>query len=69
LESAGVIETRGRHGTFVANSVDPVRHEAESAAAQFADQMRRLQVSTTDALRLVVAALPPDPADAADPGK
>ncbi|MES2093645.1 MAG: GntR family transcriptional regulator [Actinomycetota bacterium] len=68
LESAGLIETRGRHGSFVAKSADPVLRQAETAAAQFADQMRQLQLSTADALRLVVAALPADPEDVAGPG-
>lgn len=68
LESAGLIETRGRHGTFVAQSADPVRRRAETAATQFADQMRQLQLSNADALRLVIAALPADPAEAVDRG-
>jgi DNA-binding transcriptional regulator YhcF (GntR family) len=63
LESAGLIETRGRHGSFVANSADPVRHQAETAAADFAARMRELRLSTAEALAFVAAALPPDRAD------
>ncbi len=60
LESAGVIETRGRNGSFVANSADPVRRLAETAAGSFAAQMRQLRVGTAEAIALVVAALPPE---------
>jgi DNA-binding transcriptional regulator YhcF (GntR family) len=63
LESAGLIETRGRNGTVVARSADPVRHQAETAALRFADQMRRLQFSTADAMGLVAAALGADAVD------
>lgn len=63
LESAGLIETRGRNGTFVAKSADPVRHQAETAAAQFAGQMRRLRLSTADAMGLAAAALGADTVD------
>jgi DNA-binding transcriptional regulator YhcF (GntR family) len=65
LEGAGLIETRGRHGTFVSSSADPVRHRAEAAAANFAAEMRRLRLGTAEAVALVVAALPPEPV--ADP--
>lgn len=57
LETAGVIETRGRSGTFVSLSTDPARAQVERAAAEFARQARALRVGTDDALAIVAAAL------------
>jgi hypothetical protein len=51
-----VVETRGRHGTFVA-AADDGRAEAVRAAEAFADRIRRLGVDPADALRLAGAAL------------
>lgn len=42
LEAAGVIETRGRKGTFVARAGDVSRREAERAAVDFVAAARRL---------------------------
>lgn len=58
LEQAGLIETRGRHGTFVTNSADPVRRQAELATAHFVDQMVKLSLSPVEVIALVRAALP-----------
>ena len=57
LETAGIVETRGRHGTFVAPQGDPVRREAQRAAADFVARVRALRVEPADALALVAAAL------------
>ena len=57
LESAGIIETRGRNGTFVSGNGDPVRRQLQKAAADFAVQSRALRVSAGDALAIVEAAL------------
>lgn len=57
LEQAGVVETRGRKGTFVAMTGDRVEREAQSAAMEFAGKVRRLGVAPTEALRLVRSAL------------
>jgi DNA-binding transcriptional regulator YhcF (GntR family) len=42
LETDGVIETRGRHGTFVAAAGDAAQRRAAAAAQQYAEQARRL---------------------------
>lgn len=57
LERAGIIETRGRHGTFVSTHGDPVQRQAQKAAADFAEQIRNLQFSREKALALVTSAL------------
>jgi DNA-binding transcriptional regulator YhcF (GntR family) len=60
LEAAGVVETRGRLGTFV---VDPSsasgsgRDEAREAAREYAARMRSLGVSPERAVDLARAAL------------
>ncbi len=59
LEAAGVVETRGRLGTFV---VDPAssaggRDEAREAAREYAARMRSLGVSPERAVDLARAAL------------
>ncbi|MEU7035868.1 GntR family transcriptional regulator [Streptomyces sp. NPDC046237] len=58
LEADGVIETRGRHGTFVAAAGDAAARLAASAAATYAGEARRLgltheaaSTAVTDALR------------------
>ncbi|WP_137990279.1 GntR family transcriptional regulator [Streptomyces vilmorinianum] len=45
LEADGVIETRGRHGTFVAAAGDAAARLAATAAATFASEARRLGLS------------------------
>ncbi|HEY9477789.1 MAG TPA: GntR family transcriptional regulator [Microbacteriaceae bacterium] len=60
LERAGIIETRGRHGTFVATHGDPAHRQAQKAAAAFADQIRSLKLSRDEALAVVRAALDDD---------
>lgn len=60
LESLGIIETRGRNGTFVSGDADPVRRQVQKAAADFAAKARELQVSPGDALAMVTAALSVD---------
>jgi DNA-binding transcriptional regulator YhcF (GntR family) len=57
LEQAGVVETRGRHGTFVTAAAGRVPAEAQRLAAEFADRTRRLGVAPEAALALVRAAL------------
>ena len=57
LEAAGVIETRGRAGTFVALSTDPARRRIEAAAADFAEQVRMVRMDADEALALVADAL------------
>ncbi len=57
LESAGLIETRGRAGTFVSAHGDVREQQAQRAAAQFAAQIRSLRLDPSDALELVRRAL------------
>lgn len=57
LERDGVIETRGRNGSFVAATGDATRREAQAAAAAFAERIRQLRIEPEDALVLVRAAL------------
>ncbi|MEU5715208.1 GntR family transcriptional regulator [Streptomyces sp. NPDC020403] len=52
LEADGVIETRGRNGTFVAAAGDAAARNAAAAAQEYADHARRLGVSRADALAL-----------------
>ncbi|MEU5402496.1 GntR family transcriptional regulator [Streptomyces sp. NPDC005963] len=58
LESDGVIETRGRNGTFIAPAADAAARELAAAAQGFADRARRLgatrqsaRAAAEDALR------------------
>ncbi|MBX3093373.1 MAG: GntR family transcriptional regulator [Cryobacterium sp.] len=57
LESGGIIETRGRNGTFVAPHGDIVQRHAQEAAAAFAVRIRQLGVDPEQGLALVTAAL------------
>ncbi|GAA1942207.1 GntR family transcriptional regulator [Streptomyces durmitorensis] len=57
LEADGVIETRGRHGTFVAAAGDAAAREASAAAQAFAERARRLGLSEARALAAVRDAL------------
>ncbi|MGY0487479.1 GntR family transcriptional regulator [Streptomyces sp. WG-D5] len=62
LETDGVIETRGRNGTFVASAGDAAEREAVLAAQAYAERVRRLGLSkdaahatVEDALRAMYA--------------
>lgn len=57
LERDGVIETRGRVGSFIATSGDATRRHAQDAAAAYADRIRQLRLDPAEALELVRAAL------------
>ncbi|MGW7411874.1 GntR family transcriptional regulator [Streptomyces sp. NPDC054863] len=50
LEADGVIETRGRNGTFVAAAGDAAEREAASAARSYAERVRRLGLSRAAAI-------------------
>ncbi|MFE9908988.1 GntR family transcriptional regulator [Streptomyces clavifer] len=52
LEADGVIETRGRNGTFVAAAGDAAARRAATAAQVYAGEARRLGLSRADALSL-----------------
>ncbi|TVR61035.1 MAG: GntR family transcriptional regulator [Gemmatimonadales bacterium] len=62
LERAGIVETRGRHGTFVGPDVDSAAEAALDAAAAFAARVDELGLAPSEGLRLAARALglPPD---------
>ena len=55
LEAAGVLETRGRYGTFVARA-DPADAAMAAAAHTFAEAARALGIGKAGALRYLDAA-------------
>ncbi|MGR8011421.1 GntR family transcriptional regulator [Streptomyces hypolithicus] len=57
LESDGVIETRGRNGTFVAAAGDAAERQAAAAAAGYAERAQRLGLSRAEALAAVEGAI------------
>jgi DNA-binding transcriptional regulator YhcF (GntR family) len=63
LEGDGVIETRGRHGTFLAAAGDAAARQVAAAAAAYAERAHRLgldpaaaRAAVEDALRAVYGA-------------
>ncbi|WP_231925786.1 GntR family transcriptional regulator [Micromonospora echinofusca] len=57
LEAAGLLETRGRHGTFVAPGRDDAADRLQRMAAGYAAEAARLGVPPATALAMVRAAL------------
>ncbi|APU44242.1 GntR family transcriptional regulator [Streptomyces sp. NRRL F-4428] len=57
LEADGVIETRGRNGTFVAAAGEGAAREAASAAQAFAERAHRLGLTEAEAVAAATAAL------------
>lgn len=57
LETDGVIETRGRNGTFVAAAGSAAEREGAAAARVYAERVRRLGLSESGALDAVRDAL------------
>ncbi|GAA1264033.1 GntR family transcriptional regulator [Sphaerisporangium rubeum] len=57
LEEAGLIETRGRAGTYVAPTADHSRTKAQEAALTYAGLTTSLGIPPEEALRIVKAAL------------
>ncbi|WP_406263513.1 GntR family transcriptional regulator [Actinacidiphila glaucinigra] len=57
LETDGVIETRGRNGTFVAAAGDAAAREASAAASAYAQRVRRLGLDRAAAEAAVAEAL------------
>jgi DNA-binding transcriptional regulator YhcF (GntR family) len=57
LEAAGLVETRGRAGTFVSAAGDQRLSLAQGAAATYADTVRALGIGRAEALEIVSAAL------------
>jgi DNA-binding transcriptional regulator YhcF (GntR family) len=57
LESDGVLETRGRAGSFIRAADDAAEQQAQVAARAYADRIRRLGLSRDAAIALVAQAL------------
>lgn len=57
LEADGVVETRGRNGTFVAASGEGPAREAAAAAQAYADRVHRLGLTDAEALAAATEAL------------
>ena len=57
LEEAGVLETRGRNGTFVAAHGSDQAMEAALATAAYAKRLRELGIGAEEAVALVRRAL------------
>ncbi|MGI5442379.1 GntR family transcriptional regulator [Streptomyces shenzhenensis] len=57
LETDGVIETRGRNGTFVAAAGSAAAREAATAAQTYAERVLRLGLDEAEALNTVRDAL------------
>ncbi|WP_433563193.1 GntR family transcriptional regulator [Nocardia sp. CA-151230] len=57
LEQDGVLETRGRLGSFIASSGDPTRDLAGRAATEYVAVIRRLGLDDAAAVRYLHAAL------------
>ncbi|MBF6330658.1 GntR family transcriptional regulator [Nocardia transvalensis] len=57
LEQDGVLETRGRLGSFIASSGDPTRDAAGRAATEYVAVIRRLGLDDEAAVQYVRAAL------------
>lgn len=53
LELAGLIEGRGRHGTFVAGKPSAERRLAARAAREFSDRMKRLGIGEAEMLAIL----------------
>ncbi len=53
LELAGLIETRGRHGTFVAGAPTAKMAQATRAAQDFIRNMRKLGIGNEEALAIL----------------
>jgi DNA-binding transcriptional regulator YhcF (GntR family) len=60
LEAAGLLDTRGRAGTFVSAQGDTTRARAAEAAAEYVDVIDSLGLSRKEALKIVQAALEQD---------
>jgi DNA-binding transcriptional regulator YhcF (GntR family) len=57
LEADGVIETRGRNGTFIAATGDAAVRQAAAAAAEYAQRVHHLGLDRPSALAAVEDAL------------
>ncbi|MFC4005969.1 GntR family transcriptional regulator [Nonomuraea purpurea] len=67
LEEAGLIETRGRAGSFVSAAGEEGRERARRAAADYAAVIASVGLDAAEALRIVQAALAAGAAAPASP--
>ncbi|MFI7420516.1 GntR family transcriptional regulator [Nonomuraea sp. NPDC049684] len=67
LEEAGLIETRGRAGSFVSAAGEEGRERARRAAADYAAVIASVGLDAAEALRIVQAALTSGAVAAASP--
>ncbi|AZG45175.1 HTH-type transcriptional repressor YtrA [Gordonia insulae] len=56
LESAGVIETRGRHGSFIKAGPDATIDRAQQATVEFVETLRELGIADATIITLVTQA-------------
>ena len=61
LEAAGVVETRGRNGTFVVGTPTPVREEAADLTRAFTRRMTDLGLTPNAIQAMVRRDLEPNP--------
>ena len=59
LELAKIIETRGRHGSFIAATGDATQQAAQLAAIAYLEQTARLGLTREEALAVVASARAP----------
>ncbi len=55
LEHDEVLETRGRHGTFVAAASDQTQRQAYAATTEYVERLRRLGIDMDQAMALLAA--------------
>ena len=60
LEEDGILETRGRNGSFVSPQGNAAERKAQEAAAEYAARVRKLGIAPDEALRFVSDALSTD---------
>lgn len=60
LEEDGILETRGRNGSFISPQGGVAERKAQEAAAAYAKRMRQLGIHADEALRYVSDALSTD---------
>lgn len=53
LEAAGVIETRGRHGSYVTEAPTTARRQATAAARDYLSRLRSLGMTDAEAVALL----------------
>ena len=60
LEEDGILQTRGRNGSFVSPQGGAAERKAQEAAAEYAARARKLGIAPDEALRYVADALGTD---------